>query len=124
MCDSKHELWLTPEKSKYLSSKQVILHPGESMPEHTTGPGREEVIICMGGCLSVIIGKKRRTLHFADTAFIPENTKHQIDCKGKENASYVYVVTKKAAYSDADARKRAAWLPGSLTLSHELMPKG
>ena len=100
MCDNiKHELWLTPEKSRHLTAKQVTLHPGEVMARHTTGPGREEVITCLSGSISVIVGKKRRNLHFGDSIFIPEDTEHEIHQRGEENASYVFVVTKKQAVS-------------------------
>lgn len=97
MCDTAtiHQAWVTPESSKHLTSKAIILHPGQSMPKHSTGQGREEVIVCLEGPLELTIGNEARLLFVGDTAFVPENTEHSLINPGEDNAAYVYVVTKK-----------------------------
>lgn len=96
MCDNvRHEHWVTPQNSRHLTCKQVTLHPGESMPDHSTGPGREEVITCLNGSLKVRINGKIEELHFADSIFIPEDTLHSVSNESEEDASYVFVVTRK-----------------------------
>lgn len=95
MCDhTKHETWVSPINSRHLTSKMVILHPGESMPEHSTGEHREEVLICLSGKLRVRIGCAEDWLEFGDTVFIPEETLHSIRNESDADASYVFVVTK------------------------------
>ncbi len=97
MCDhTKHETWVSPINSRHLSAKSVTLHPGESMPDHSTGKDREEVVVCLSGRLTVKIGCAETEIEFGDTLFIPSDTLHSLTNNSKtEDASYVFVVTKK-----------------------------
>ena len=97
MCDqhhTRHETWVSPINSRHLTSKHVILHPGESMPDHTTGKDREEVLTCLSGKLRVKIGCAEAELEFGDSVFIPEYTLHSVSNETDADASYVFVVTK------------------------------
>jgi len=97
MCDqahTRHETWVSPINSRHLTSKHVILHPGESMPDHTTGKDREEVITCLSGRLTVRFGKVVHEMEFADSIHIPEDTLHSVSNETDADASYVFVVTK------------------------------
>ena len=107
MCDkhthAKVETWITPESSRHLSAKMIGLFPGESMPAHTTGPGREEVIICIYGKIEVSRqtdatpagGETWSTLFSGEACFIPENCVHEVANTSDAPAQYAYVVTKK-----------------------------
>ena len=97
MCDhihARHETWISPINSRHLTSKHVILHPGESMPDHSTGKDREEVLTCLSGKLKVKIGIAETELEFGDSVFIPEDTLHSVSNETDADASYVFVVTK------------------------------
>ena len=103
MCEHKHEhpeAWVTPEDSRFLSSKQIILHHGQSIPKHTTGPSKEEVIVCTFGSVKVhgMTGGLAwvETLHAGNYLFIPEDTDHSVEFNecGSDHAIYVYVVNK------------------------------
>lgn len=96
MCDNhNHESWITPECSKHLTAKMVVLPPGHGMAEHTTGPGREEVLIVLQGTIQLVVEGDVRELYFGDTAFIPVRTRHSITNHSNEQAGYCFVVTKK-----------------------------
>jgi quercetin dioxygenase-like cupin family protein len=97
MCDQhvRHETWVSPINSRHLTSKHVILHPGESMPDHSTGKDREEVLTCLSGTLTVRFGKVSWVIGFSESVFIPEDTLHSIHNQTDADASYVFVVTKK-----------------------------
>jgi quercetin dioxygenase-like cupin family protein len=98
MCDKNHkhqgtlEQWITPEDSTRLRSKLVQLSPGATMPEHTTGPGREEVITCIFGTLRVTVAGQTRTLTAGQAAFIPPQTLHSLTNPEEDHALYSYVV--------------------------------
>ena len=104
MCElhqhAKIESWITPEDSKHLSSKMVSLFPGETMPPHTTGPDREEVIIAIYGSLIVTLDGRRRIVSSGEGLFIPANTMHSVtSLEPDAGAQYAYVVTKKPKLS-------------------------
>ena len=100
MCElhqhAKIESWITPEDSRHLSAKMVHLFPGDTVPEHTTGPGREEVIVCIYGTIAVTLEGRQCIVASGEALFIPEDTKHAValatDCDG---AQYVYTATKR-----------------------------
>lgn len=106
MCDqhkhAKVETWITPENSRHLSSKMVQLYPGEEIPWHTTGPGREEVIVCIYGTIEVAIqppdapagAPSWRAVPSGEAVFIPENTNHAVANTSDAGAQYAYIVTK------------------------------
>lgn len=100
MCD-KHqhatiETWITPEDSQHLSAKMVSLFPGDTMPEHTTGPEREEVIICIYGMLAVTVAGRRCIVSSGEGIHIPANTLHSVaSLDPQESAQYAYVATKR-----------------------------
>lgn len=106
MCDKNHnhglvETWVTPINSLRLKSKLVQLAPGQFMPPHTTGPGREEVITCIFGSVEVMTRKDGacmadtnfQTLTAGQACFIPENTLHAINNREEDHALYSFVVT-------------------------------
>lgn len=103
MCDqhqhAKVETWITPESSRHLSSKMVQLYPGEEIPWHTTGPDREEVIVCIYGMLTLCIDcpglKAVVPISSGQAHFIPENCNHRIFNHTDAPAQYAYVVTKR-----------------------------
>lgn len=98
MCDkhthAKLEQWVTPINSQHLSSKLVTLFPGESIHEHTTGPGREEVLVILYGAVTVRQGKTERRYVSGETCFIPAETLHAVRNDDNDPAQYCYVVTK------------------------------
>lgn len=108
MCDqhrhAKIETWITPEDSRHLSAKMVQLYPGEEIPWHTTGPGREEVITVIYGTLEIARQNEGapagatswERFSSGEACFIPENCNHAVANTGDEGAQYVYVVTKKS----------------------------
>lgn len=93
----RHETWITPATSRYLSSKMVQMHLGDTMPPHTTGPGREEVIIVLFGSVEINIGGEVKTFVSGETCFIPAETLHSVTCMDEGGAQYAYVVTNKLA---------------------------
>lgn len=106
MCDSNKnhhhgliETWVTPKESTRLRSKLVQLAPGESMPAHTTGPGREEVITCIFGTLEVMtqrageLAAAHATLTAGEAIFIGEDTLHEITNATEDHALYAFVVS-------------------------------
>lgn len=97
MCEKSHhgliETWVTPKESTRLRSKLVQLAPGEKMPFHTTGPGREEIITCIFGTIRVRKGEEVHTLRAGDAIFIPANTMHSIHNRDADHALYCYVVS-------------------------------
>lgn len=99
MCDqhkhAKIETWITPENSLHLSSKMVQLFPGEGIPDHTTGPGREEVIVCIYGTIEVAFDNRIETVASGQAIFIGENTHHAVLNNSDAGAQYAYIVTKK-----------------------------
>ena len=107
MCDqhkhAKVETWITPENSRHLSSKMVQLYPGEEIPWHTTGPGREEVIVCIYGKIEIARqtdatpagGEVWSTLYSGEACFIPENCNHAVANTSDAGAQYAYVCVKK-----------------------------
>lgn len=92
---AKLEEWITPETSRHLSAKMVHLWPGDSIPTHSTGPGREEVIVCLYGSIVLEINGSVQSLSSGEALFIPENTLHSVRPMNNEGAQYCYVVTKK-----------------------------
>jgi len=63
------------------------------MPEHTTGPGREEVIICIYGTIAVTLEGRQSLVASGEAIFIPANTRHAV--KPHDGAAqYAYVATK------------------------------
>lgn len=102
MCDSLHhthtkiEEWITPINSRHLSSKMVHLFPGDHVHFHSTGAGREEIIVCLFGKIVVQFDKSAKELSSGETCFIAENTNHAISNDTTDTpAQYVYCVTKK-----------------------------
>lgn len=99
MCDkSNHshgliETWVTPIDSQRLRAKLVQLEPGQSMPAHSTGPGREEVITCIFGSVIVTIGTTTHTLTAGEACYIPENTQHSVNNMESDHALYCFVVS-------------------------------
>lgn len=93
------ETWVTPESSRHLTSKMVQMHQGDEMPPHTTGPGREEVIVVLFGAVEVTLGVNGsqvvKTVVSGETCFIPEDTVHAVACQDEGGAQYAYVVTKR-----------------------------
>ena len=66
------------------------------MPEHTTGPDREEVIICIYGMLAVTLEGRRSIVSSGEAIHVPENTRHSVaSLDPQEGAQYAYVVTKR-----------------------------
>ena len=105
MCDhnSNHEFWVTPAKSKHLTSKTVLLHPGKGMAIHTTGLDREEVITCLSGRVDVTVYREGLayepevvSLYQAESEWIGEETYHSVVNNTDEDAVYIFVVTKTA----------------------------
>jgi quercetin dioxygenase-like cupin family protein len=105
VCDKNHnhgliETWVTPKESTRLRSKLVQLAPGEFMPIHSTGPGREEVITCIFGSVEVMTRAEGphnppmfATLTAGEACFIAEHTWHKITNKDPEaHALYCFVV--------------------------------
>jgi quercetin dioxygenase-like cupin family protein len=106
MCDfanghqhGRHEQWVTPADSQRLSSKLVTLFPGDGVPEHTTGPGREEVIIVLYGSIEAVVNGTKLERVSGETLFIAENTPHSIRNQGEDPAQYCYCVTKKGQHA-------------------------
>lgn len=99
MCDqhqhAKVETWITPENSRHLSAKMIGLFPGEGIPDHTTGPEREEVILCIYGTIEVAFDNRIETVTSGNTVFIPENTHHAVLNNSDAPAQYAYVATKR-----------------------------
>jgi quercetin dioxygenase-like cupin family protein len=95
------ETWITPAYSERLTAKMIHLFPGDTMPEHTTGPGREEVIVCIYGAIVVTLADRSVEITSGETYFIPENTKHAIAlAEGQDGAQYAYVATKRSETGD------------------------
>lgn len=99
MCDKLNhshgpiETWVTPRESARLRSKLIQLAPGQEMPAHTTGPGREEVITCIFGTVRVRKGNEVHTVTAGEAIFIPENTLHAVYNREEDHALYCYVVS-------------------------------
>lgn len=108
MCDNhrhnKIEEWITPINSRHLSSKMVHLFPGDHIHAHTTGPGREEVLVILFGTLTITTPAGAKEYTSGEACFIPENTVHRVDNASDAPAQYAYIVTKRtfnAALVDA-----------------------
>lgn len=101
MCDNhKHaklEEWVTPINSAHLSSKMVHLFPGDHVHAHTTGPGREEVLVIIYGTITVTTPAGAREYSSGEACFIPAETTHRIDNLSEAPAQYCYTVTKRQA---------------------------
>ena len=81
---------LTPENSRYIRARCVVLQPGEEVGEHATGDMEEVVLILEG---EAVVEAMHETVAVAqDTCvFIPPNTLHNILNRSTGLVRYVYV---------------------------------
>lgn len=99
MCDKLNhshgliETWITPIDSQRLRAKLVQLAPGQAVPEHSTGKGREEVIVCIFGTIHVKRGSEVLILTAGEACFIPEETLHSVSNLEEDHALYSFTVT-------------------------------
>ena len=81
---------VTPEDSRYIRARCVVLAPGKEVGNHSTGD-KEEVIILLQGKVIVSSPGREQELPSLHGAYIPPNTKHNISNPFDEDAIYVYV---------------------------------
>jgi len=80
-----------PETSG-MRSGFVRLHPGEAVGWHTTGKNEEELVIPHGKGEAQIDGQPSMSLAAPAVAYIPKNTRHNVQNTGSDTLEYVYVV--------------------------------
>jgi len=81
---------LTPENSRYLRARCVVLRPGDEVGEHATGD-MEEVLLVLGGAAVVDVCGSRTDVPCGHCAFIPPNTRHNVLNLCETETRYVYV---------------------------------
>ncbi|MDG6219871.1 MAG: cupin domain-containing protein [Candidatus Thermoplasmatota archaeon] len=86
----EHHRLLTPEDSKYLRARCIILQPGEEVGEHATRD-MEEVIIILEGQATVGLEGQEHVVEQGHAAYIPPKTHHNILNKSDKPVKYVYV---------------------------------
>jgi len=81
-------------KPSGLSSGLVVLKPRESVGEHNT-KGREEIIIILKGKARVVFGRKGRfILREKFFAYLPCQTKHNVENAGSSLLKYTYITAR------------------------------
>jgi len=80
---------------------RVHLAAGASCGEHTTGE-REEVLIFLGGCGRMLIGKQRKAYEVGvgKVSYIPPETLHDIQNTGAGPLVYVFCVAPAGVSAD------------------------
>jgi mannose-6-phosphate isomerase-like protein (cupin superfamily) len=75
-----------------MKAGHVILKPGESVGEHSTGPKEEAIIVLRGKGEISCEGKAPLTVEKNTLVYVPPETKHDVENTGSEPLKYVYVV--------------------------------
>ncbi|HTV82972.1 MAG TPA: cupin domain-containing protein [Acidobacteriaceae bacterium] len=75
----------------------VRLRPGETVGWHTTGRHEETLVILHGKGAALVEGQPRREFAAPAVAYIPPDTRHNIENTGTGALEYVYVVAPAAA---------------------------
>ncbi|MFH1782177.1 MAG: cupin domain-containing protein [Candidatus Omnitrophota bacterium] len=76
-----------------LKSGHVILSPGESVGEHTTGD-REEIVVVIRGNGEAIVDKDNMlNIDQSSVLYIPPKMIHDIKNTGQEALEYIYVTS-------------------------------
>ena len=70
----------------------VRLKPGVTVGWHTTGKHEETLVILKGQGAALIDGQARRDFTAPAMAYIPPDTRHNVENTGSEPLEYVYVV--------------------------------
>ena len=70
----------------------VRLRPGESVGWHTSGRHEETLVILRGKGAALVEGQARREFAAPAVAYIPPNTRHNVQNTGTGVLEYVYVV--------------------------------
>ena len=70
----------------------VRLKPGATVGWHTTGKHEETLVILKGQGAALIDGQAKRTFTAPAMAYIPPDTKHNVQNTGTAPLEYVYVV--------------------------------
>ncbi|MFA5051571.1 MAG: cupin domain-containing protein [Patescibacteria group bacterium] len=83
---------LSPPQTKRLRSGFVVLKPGQSVGEHTTGK-REEIIIVLKGTARLLANRKNKKIKATSVAYNPPHTVHNVTNCGKNALQYIYVVS-------------------------------
>jgi len=87
----KHLLGDMP-KTKRIRSGYVVLKPGQSVGEHTTGK-KEEIIVFLQGRGRMIFSKGRGpVVAKGRMAYVPPGTRHNVKNTGRTLLKYVYIV--------------------------------
>ena len=81
-----------PPESAGMRSGRVLLAPGQSVGEHTTGD-HEEVLVVLEGRGEMVLGGSQKLAVEADHAiYCPPRTTHNVTNTGTTPLRYVYVV--------------------------------
>lgn len=70
----------------------VRLRPGETVGWHTTGRHEEALVILRGKGAALVEGQARREFAAPAVAYIPPDTRHNVENTGTGVLEYVYVV--------------------------------
>jgi quercetin dioxygenase-like cupin family protein len=89
---------VTPEDSKRMRSRVVVLEPGKEVGEHTT-EDREELLTVLEGKVVLVGPDGEHPIVPGQAAFIPLGTKHNVINRTKAPARYMYVLALCDEYS-------------------------
>ncbi len=81
---------VTPEDSKRVRSRVVVLGPGEEVGVHTSGTN-EEVIVILEGKAAVMSGGTLQNAVLGQAVFIGQNETHNIVNNTNQAVKYIYI---------------------------------
>lgn len=84
---------VSPPEARALSSSCVRLGPGDRVGEHTTS-AREELIFVLEGEATVLAGGAATTVRAGHAAYVPPETRHDVENLTAAPVTYVYVTAK------------------------------
>lgn len=81
---------VTPPEALALSSRCVRLAPGARVGEHST-ESREELLFVLEGEATLILGGEGTRVPAGHVAYVPPETRHDVENEGPGVLTYVYV---------------------------------
>ncbi|MCK4717066.1 MAG: cupin domain-containing protein [Thermoplasmata archaeon] len=86
----EHHKLITPEDSRYIRARCIVLQPGTEVGEHSSHE-HEEVVIILEGEATVMVEGEERKVSGGNAAYIPPHTPHNILNRSSKPVRYVYV---------------------------------
>jgi len=81
-----------PPQTRGMRSGYVVLRPGESVGEHTTGKKEEVVVILAGSCRFSYAGRHSFRAGKSSIIYVPAHTRHDVCNTGKSILRDVYII--------------------------------